>query len=56
MELGSILLNARINMLTIEMKLLGMWLLMWIAFAVHHFMVRDMIKHELKKFKEKTKE
>ena len=39
--------------MTIEMKLLGLWILMWIALVIHHFMIRDMMKCDLKKLEDK---
>ena len=39
--------------MTIEMKLLGIWILMWIALVVHHFMIRDMMRCDLKKLEDK---
>lgn len=39
--------------MTIETKLLGMWILMFIALTIHHFMVRDMMKSELKKLEDR---
>ena len=37
--------------MTIEMKMISLWILMWIALVIHHFIVRDMIKNALEKAK-----
>jgi len=34
--------------LTIEIKMIALWILMWIALVIHHFMIRDMIKEAKK--------
>jgi hypothetical protein len=39
--------------LTIEQKLVAIWILWFIALTIYHFMTRDMIKYELKKLEEK---
>lgn len=43
-------------MITIEMKLIGLWILICITLVIHHFMVMDMIKNKLEPFIKKMKE
>ena len=39
--------------LTIEQKLVAIWILWFISLIIYHFMTRDMMKHELKKLEDK---
>ncbi len=41
--------------MTIEMKIISLWMLGFLAGAVHHFMIMDIMKSELRKLEEKMR-
>ena len=40
---------------SIEWTLTGLWVLTFIALAVHHLMVKDMMRYELKKLEDRLR-
>lgn len=41
--------------LTLEWTLIAFWILIFITLIIHHIIIKDMIKYELKKLEEKMR-